>query len=141
MMSISKDAVREDDVPVLELQLERTSEAPSLARAAVAGFSDDRGLSPSTISTLVLLVSEIVTNAVIHPDADLPGMISLCARLDHGTVRIEVSDPGSGFTPSPRDPDHLAGGYGLYLLDKQSARWGVEPTPRTRVWFELDTAS
>jgi anti-sigma regulatory factor (Ser/Thr protein kinase) len=134
--SAPKDAVRENDFPVLSLQFERNDEAPARARAAVLGFCEDR-LSPGMIATLVLLTSEIVTNAVIHPDLDPPGLIKLYARINDGTIRIEVSDEGSGFTPRPRDPDRLEGSYGLYLVDKQAARWGVEQAPNTTVWFEL----
>jgi anti-sigma regulatory factor (Ser/Thr protein kinase) len=136
---VSNDAVRENDCPVLRLQFEGNDEAPSLARAAMLGFCEDRELSPSTIATLTLLISEIVTNAVIHPDVEPPGLIGLCIRINRERIRIEVSDEGTGFTPQPRDPDRLDGGYGLYLVDKAASRWGVERTPSTTVWFELAT--
>ena len=139
MMAASGDAVRENGTTVLRLQLERNNEAPALARAAVVGFCQDRELSPSTIATLTLLTSEVVTNAVIHPEVAPPGHIGLHVRISHGTVRIEVSDAGSGFVPRPRDPDRLEGGYGLYLLDKAANRWGVQNDPNTTVWFELPT--
>jgi anti-sigma regulatory factor (Ser/Thr protein kinase) len=138
-MSLSNDAVRENGCPALRLEFERNDEAPSLARAAVLGFCEDRDLSPSTIATLTLLISEVVTNAVIHPDADPPGVIALYVRIRDGRLRIEVSDDGSGFTPKARDPDRLDGGYGLYLVEKEAARWGVEQAPNTTVWFELKT--
>jgi anti-sigma regulatory factor (Ser/Thr protein kinase) len=136
-MWLPKDPAREADRPVLRLQLERNVEAASLARAAVLGFCEGRELSPGTIATLMLLTSEIVTNAVIHPDVDPPGLIGLYVRLNRDTVRIEVSDTGSGFTPQPRDPSRLQGGYGLYLVEKESKRWGVDQTPHTSVWFEV----
>jgi anti-sigma regulatory factor (Ser/Thr protein kinase) len=137
MMHAPKDAVREDDRPVLDLELERNTEAPSLARAAISGFCQDRDLSPSTLATIMLLVSEVVTNAVIHPPVEPPGTIGIHAARGEGVIRIEVTDPGSGFTPKHRDPDLAGGGYGLYLLEKESARWGVKPAPRTVVWFEV----
>jgi anti-sigma regulatory factor (Ser/Thr protein kinase) len=124
---------------VLELELERTREAPSLARAAIVGFCQDRVFSDTTMATLTLLVSEAVTNAVIHPDVDPPGTLGLYARLDKDKVRIEVSDPGQGFTPKPRDVTQVDRGYGLFLLEKEAASWGVDREPHTTVWFEVAT--
>jgi anti-sigma regulatory factor (Ser/Thr protein kinase) len=140
-MPLSNDLVCGNGCPVLRLKFERNDEAPSLARAAVLGFCEDLDLSPSTVATLTLLVSEVVTNAVIHPDVDPPGPIALCARIGRGRIRIEVSDNGSGFTPKARDPDRLEGGYGLYLVEKEATCWGVEQAPTTTVWFELKTES
>lgn len=136
-MPICADPIRENDRPTLRLELERNPEAPSLARAAIMGFCEDRDFSPSTISTLTLLVSEIVTNAVVHPNVDPPGTVGFYAQLDKQRVRIEVSDHGGGFTPQPRDPSRAEGGYGLYLLEKEAASWGVEQKPHTTVWFEV----
>ena len=53
-------------------------------------------------------------------------------------VRIEVSDRGDGFTPTPRigaldEP----GGFGLFLLGRLADRWGVETNDGTTVWFVL----
>lgn len=133
------DPVREGDRPVLELTLERDLESASLARAAVVGFCEGRGFSPSTVAALTLLVSEVVTNAVLHPDA--PGTVGLRVQMNHERVRVEVSDPGDGFTPKPRDPDRFEGGLGLYLVQRAAARWGVVQEPNTTVWFELGSGT
>jgi|SRR5579862_74523 len=137
MMASGADTIRGMDS--LELELERNDEAPSLARAAIAGFCQHRGLPPGTIVTVMLLVSELVTNAVVHPMVQPAGVIALRGRLGPTAVRIEVTDPGTGFHPEPRDPTRATGGYGLYLVDKEAARWGVEQTPHTTVWFEVNS--
>jgi anti-sigma regulatory factor (Ser/Thr protein kinase) len=108
-----------------------------VARAAIAGFSEDRELGENTLATLTLLVSELVTNAVIHPEIDDPGDIQLRARFAGDVIRVEVTDGGDGFEPRPRDPTRSDRGYGLYLLEKQAERWGVERADGTTVWFEL----
>ncbi len=124
--------------PMLRLELERNPEAPSLARAAIAGFFEERDVGVDALATLTLLVSELVSNAVIHSDAPPSSAIVLRARpLDDGSVRVEVTDQGSGFTPVPRDPERHRGGYGLYLVEKQATRWGVDKEDGVRVWFEL----
>jgi anti-sigma regulatory factor (Ser/Thr protein kinase) len=136
MTSVSSEAQPSDEVPVLALDLEQSPEAPSVARAAIAGFSGDRA-GESALATLTLLVSEVVTNAVLHPDVKEPTDIQLRARITEGVIRVEVTDQGSGFTPRPRDGARSDRGYGLYLLEKQARRWGVERTTGTTVWFEL----
>jgi anti-sigma regulatory factor (Ser/Thr protein kinase) len=122
----------------LRMSLERDPQAPSLARRAVAGFTEKSEISADELATLTLLVSELVSNAVLHSDAPSASDILLQAKLlDEGAVRVEVIDHGSGFTAAPRDPAQAVGGFGLYLVDKQATRWGVDREGGTRVWFEL----
>ena len=80
-MTLSTKASEEKDPSTLELELERSVDAPSLARAAIVGFCRDSHSSPSTIASVMLLVSETVTNAVIHPAVKPPGKIGLFALL------------------------------------------------------------
>lgn len=136
-MSVSSETQPHDEKSVLEIELEQNREAPSLARAAISGFSENRDLDAATLATLTLLVSELVTNAVIHPDVEPPGGIRLTARIAGGSIRVEVTDEGSGFTPQPRDPGKSDRGYGLYLLEQQASAWGVERHGGNTVWFEL----
>jgi anti-sigma regulatory factor (Ser/Thr protein kinase) len=137
MMSVSPETQPHDEGSGLELELEQNREAPSQARAAIAGFCENRDVDAATLATLTLLVSEVVTNAVIHPDLETPGSIRLCGRMAGGLIRVEVTDEGSGFTPQPRDPARTDRGYGLFLLDNQASAWGVERGPGNTVWFEL----
>ncbi len=119
------------------MTLERDPQAPSLARAAVRGFSEQRSMSQEALATLALLVSELVSNAVMHSDAPASSEIRLRARLlDADAVRVEVTDEGSGFHATPRDPDR-PGGYGLFLVESQASKWGIELRQGTCVWFEL----
>lgn len=69
-----------------------------------------------------LLVSELVTHAVIHArtTARLP------VPVTGSTARIEVTEDGPG-QPEPRDPDPGHGGYGLWLADWLAPSWGVNP--------------
>ncbi len=84
--------------------------------------------------TTELLVSELVTNAVLHSQSAVGVRISAGASV----VRVEVSD-GSTLLPTPRSfsPD-AATGRGLELVEVLSSRWGVESRPDGKVvWFEL----
>jgi anti-sigma regulatory factor (Ser/Thr protein kinase) len=129
----------DDDPPILELELDPTPEAPSVARAAIVGFCQDCAVSSSALATAMLLVSEVVTNAVIHPDVKPPAPIRMRGGVTPEVIRVEITDRGSGFTPQPRDPSRSHGGYGLYLLDKEALRWGVRQDEGNTLWFEVSS--
>jgi PAS domain S-box-containing protein len=85
--------------------------------------------------TTVLLVSEVVTNALRHTGGRVE--IELC-RLAAG-VRTEVSDETSA-PPVQEEQDLLSeSGRGVPLMDALSDRWGTAPRGVGKVvWFELD---
>jgi anti-sigma regulatory factor (Ser/Thr protein kinase) len=121
----------------LRLELKRNRQAPAVARAAASGRCEGLGLSMSVCETLILLVSEVVSNAVIHPNAPPDTPIVLTTSITDDTVRVTVTDTGDGFVPQPRKPDVTQGGYGLHIVGKTARRWGVDRLGGTRVWFEL----
>lgn len=121
----------------LELDLHRDPDAPAVARAAAAGLCQHVGLTDARCQTLLLLVSEIVSNAVIHSKA-LPGTpIRFSAAANRHRIRVNVHDGGPGFTPQRRAQTTEQGGWGLRLLDQQAHSWGVDDQQGTLVWFEL----
>jgi anti-sigma regulatory factor (Ser/Thr protein kinase) len=127
-----------DVVKPLELQLGRDERAPAQARAAVSAWCERLGVSSVRAQqAVVLLVSELVSNAVLHSKAPPGSSVTLAARLAGEAMRVSVSDAGEGFEPRPRDPAQLSDGYGLFLLDKMASRWGVDAAGSTSVWFEL----
>lgn len=94
--------------------------------------------SPADVDTAVLLVSEIVTNAVLHARSPLTLRVEDRAPL----ARIEVRD-GSPVPPRMHGFSTLsATGRGLRLLDRLARAWGVEPeTDGKTVWFEIGPAA
>lgn len=121
----------------VELQLERTVNAPALARSEIASHCRELELDGVTCQSLILLVSEVVSNAVRHSADQTEAPVRLVATFGEQTIRVVVTDAGIGFTPRPRDPGRTHDGYGLYLLEKVATRWGVESRGDTKVWFEL----
>jgi two-component sensor histidine kinase len=94
------------------------------------------GLDPDLDHTVCLLVSELVTNCVRHAGLTDGDRIVMAARLGDDWARVEVRDPGPGFSPDVR---HDAAGFGLRMLDTLATRWGVDVDDHgTRVWFEID---
>ncbi|MHB1774399.1 MAG: ATP-binding protein [Acidimicrobiales bacterium] len=86
------------------------------------------------VETARLLVSEVVTNAVLHARTD----VEVRVELDDRTARVEVADR-SPVDPVPKRyrPD-AATGRGLRLLATLADRWGVRRSSGGKVvWFEL----
>jgi anti-sigma regulatory factor (Ser/Thr protein kinase) len=121
------------------LRLAGGPRAPERARAWLGNVTG--WLPGEAVRTLELLVSELVNNAVRHGGAGGEHLIELELRAIEGGVGVVVSDPGPGFAPSSRtSPIEDPGGWGLVLVDRMAARWGVVHDTRTRVWFELAAA-
>lgn len=136
MVATGKDASAGQH-PALDLELHRDNGAPGVARAAVAGLCEQVGLTGAPCHTLLLLVSEIVTNAVLHSKAAPNTPIRFRAEVDrdHYHVRVDVHDGGPDFAPPAARPQ--LGGWGLRLLDSEARSWGVHRNEGTLVWFEL----
>jgi anti-sigma regulatory factor (Ser/Thr protein kinase) len=121
---------------VLPAEVQATGLARRVTREAVATW----GVTHLD-ETAVLLVSELVTNAVLH--AKTPAAV-LRLRLEtaEGCLRIEVQDADPSW-PHPRTPAGLdESGFGLVLVDALADKWGVRDTPPGKtVWAELETGS
>ncbi|WP_078884169.1 ATP-binding protein [Streptomyces sp. NRRL S-340] len=106
------------------------------SRLARSGIAADEPLA----ETLVLLVSELVTNAVVHTGCPAVLRLSLPgAAADAATVRLEVAD-ASTCAPQPRCAgDEATNGRGLALVDGLADRWGWSAEGAgKRIWCELD---
>ena len=97
-------------------------------------------LDEPRLEELRLLVSEVVSNSVRHGEG--AGPIELRVSVGSTIVHVEVEDPGPGFRPVER-PRPLArkDGWGLVLVERLAARWGVVAGVTTTVWFDLALAS
>jgi serine/threonine-protein kinase RsbW len=113
--------------------LARGSGAPRTARRLLKTWVGG-GLERDQLDKAMLLVSELVSNAVLHGT----GEMTLRASVSTDTIHVEVRDEGEGFVHALREPDETtAGGWGLQLVNVESNRWGVE-SGLSKVWFELD---
>jgi anti-sigma regulatory factor (Ser/Thr protein kinase) len=113
-------------------------DAPSAVRDALR----DRGshLSPQMRDDLLLLLTEVVTNAVRHSGATSGDPIRIVINENRQCIRVEVTDAGGGFAKPDRLVPDLTktGGLGLVLVDRLSRAWGTGRTAKgSIVWFEL----
>jgi anti-sigma regulatory factor (Ser/Thr protein kinase) len=124
-----------------ELTVTAGPDAPAEARAAVSEWLTGR-IADGVLEDARLLLSELVTNCVQHADLTADARIRIGALLADGNLRLDVRDPGRDATVTRRTPDPSEGsGYGLHLVETVAARWGVNQTPGTHVWFELADAA
>jgi anti-sigma regulatory factor (Ser/Thr protein kinase) len=87
------------------------------------------------IPDLVLMVSELVSNALLHG----AGAISVDITHEESLLRLDVTDQGGTSLPHLETDD--LGGRGLRLVDLVSDTWGVEKNARqTRVWLTKRTS-
>ncbi|MFF5013711.1 ATP-binding protein [Streptomyces sp. NPDC001165] len=109
------------------------------SRLLGSGIEADEPLA----ETLILLVSELVTNAVVHTGRPAVLRLSLPpGTAESATVRLEVADT-SPRAPVPRCAgSNATGGRGLALVDCLADRWGWSPEGAGKsIWCELDRCS
>jgi two-component sensor histidine kinase len=82
------------------------------------------------------LVSEIVTNSVQHGQLGDGDTVLVRIYLAAETLRVEIENPGTAGVVASGSPSRF-GGFGLDLVDRVAARWGVSRSGGTNVWFEM----
>ncbi|MGW2471729.1 ATP-binding protein [Streptomyces sp. NPDC001665] len=131
---------------VLQVQLEVGPDPAEVGRArrwarsrlAGSGVRDDEPLA----ETLILLISELVTNAVVHTGC--PAVLRMLfgpagAPGGAGTVRVEVADASCRPPQQRHARGEDTGGRGLELVDGLADRWGWQPEGAgKRIWCEVD---
>ncbi|MEV6314642.1 ATP-binding protein [Streptomyces sp. NPDC051776] len=113
----------------------RPESAATARRLAQTVVLRQWGLSVQLAEHAILLVSELVGNAVRHTGARTFGLRMLRRR---GWIRIEVRDPSRGLPCLMPVHELDTSGRGLFLVDKLSDRWGVDLLPCGKTtWFEM----
>lgn len=118
--------------------LASSSGAPALARGHVRDALEECHAAPGLIDDAVLLVSELVSNAVQHGNGD----VTLSMLDVPGGWHLRVHDNDSA-EPLVRGVDLSSeGGRGLVLVDALAQDWGTDQLPADGkdVWFTLTTS-
>lgn len=121
----------------IDLHLPADPAVVATARHALRDLSSH--MSSAEYDNVELALSELVTNSIRHAGLGPRQEISVKVVVTDAVVRLEVSDPGTGFRPEARaeaaDP---GGGWGLFIVDRVADRWDVAIGDHTTVWLEID---
>jgi hypothetical protein len=147
---------REDDIAVLLLsrdpvRADRTSSVRSTA-VTVAQAEPERiagtrhqlrdllhdWADADQVDSAVLMVSEMVTNVLVHTDGDALLTARATGPVGSRTLHVEVTDV-SDELPHKRRPGEMASsGRGLLLMEMLAHKWGVDPRGEGKsIWFDL----
>ncbi|GHG27363.1 ATP-binding protein [Streptomyces filamentosus] len=150
--AVREDGMAQDDggpAQIRRLLLHGSAGAVSRCRDFTARALADWGWTPAgdpltreRADDVLLMVSEVVTNACLHGG----GPEEFVLRHADGLLRVEVSDrnPEHPHRMAPRSPA-LPGGHGLMVLDRLASDWGSADrgpgVPGKVVWLEVSRPS
>jgi serine/threonine-protein kinase RsbW len=119
----------------LHLEMPANAESVAVAREAVRCC---HGVSPEMLDDLVIVVSELMTNAVCHAGLTEYDEVQLALTFLDDAVHVEVADRGPGFDPSVVEmlKGSVRGGFGLHIVAALSRAWGVIPGAGV-VWADV----
>ncbi len=119
----------------VSFRLPHEPSSAGLARTYLRGVLDDWGTS-ERIEDAMLLVTELIANAVIHGSAE----VRLDVDIEDSVLRVRVAD-GSPVLPRKPDASASGSGRGLAIVESLADKWGIAPNngivDGKTVWFEL----
>ncbi|MGW2299847.1 ATP-binding SpoIIE family protein phosphatase [Streptomyces sp. NPDC001809] len=128
------EAPRRTLMTIAQAEPERIAAAREQVRQLLHDWRDEEQLDSA-----VLMVSEMVTNVLVHTDGDALLVAEVACGEKARRLRVEVSD-GSDELPHKRHPGEMASsGRGLVLMEMLADAWGVDPRGEGKaIWFELN---
>ncbi|WP_330305878.1 MULTISPECIES: SpoIIE family protein phosphatase [unclassified Streptomyces] len=125
--------VRRTVLTVAQAEPERIADARQQLREMLHDWA-----SEDQLDSAVLLVSEMVTNVLVHTDADALLVAEVTGEPGERRMKVEVTD-ASDDLPHRRHPGELASsGRGLVFMELLAHAWGVDPRGEGKsIWFEF----
>jgi anti-sigma regulatory factor (Ser/Thr protein kinase) len=94
--------------------------APSIARHAISEFMHGNGADPRALADVLLALSEVVTNSVVHGYRGMAGgEVAIDAKRWADRLMLSVADRGGGMAPRHDSPGL---GLGLPLVGRIAQR-------------------
>ena len=125
--------VRRTMLTVAQAEAQRIAGARQQIRELLHDWAD-----AEQVDAAVLMVSEMVTNVLMHTDGDALLVAEAAGELGARRLRVEVAD-ASDELPHKRHPGETASsGRGVLLMEMLADTWGVDPRGEGKsIWFEL----
>ena len=121
----------------LHLVLPPDLRAASQARCAISAWATANALAETDVDCLRLIVTELVTNAVVHAGT----FLTLCVTLQDAVVWTSVRDHDVSADPCLGVSTEGESGRGLLLVDALAHAWGVAHDPDGKtIWAEVALA-
>ncbi|MFD9046051.1 ATP-binding SpoIIE family protein phosphatase [Streptomyces zaomyceticus] len=133
-VGVLPEAPRRTLMTIAQAEPERIAEAREQVRQLLHDWDDE-----DQLDSAVLMVSEMVTNVLVHTDGDALLVAEVACGEKTRRLRVEVSDT-SDELPHKRHPGEMASsGRGLVLMEMLADAWGVDPRGEGKaIWFELN---
>ncbi|WP_369170741.1 SpoIIE family protein phosphatase [Streptomyces sp. R28] len=128
-----RPTIRRTMMSVAQAEPERVAVARQQLRELLHDWT-----SEDQVDSAVLLLSEMLTNVLVHTDADALLLAEVRGEPGGRRIRVEVTDTSDDL-PHKRRPGELASsGRGLMLIELLAQSWGVDPRGEGKsIWFEL----
>ncbi|TQK42420.1 anti-sigma regulatory factor (Ser/Thr protein kinase) [Streptomyces sp. SLBN-118] len=126
------DGARDRCLAVVSADARDVSRIRRLAKEFLTGLK----VSPAALDDALLIISELVTNAVLH--ALPPAALRVRCIQQHG-LRIEVTDGGPRPNPPPKTGQHEEHGRGMLIVAAMAVRYGtINYAGGSTCWAELN---
>lgn len=132
----------------MKLEFDAISSNEAFARQTMCAFA--AGLDPTIdeISDLRVIISEAVTNCVVHAYKNAPGKVGITAKTyEDRSMRIKIKDRGCGIEDIDKcmqplyttDPSGERGGMGFAIMQAMSEKFRVVSAPGagTALYIEI----
>lgn len=121
----------------LRMVIDSRSVNESFARVAVASFSSQLDMTIEELGDIKTVVSEAVTNCIVHAYSNTIGKIYItCTIFEEGVIRISIRDKGCGIADikKAREPLYTSvggdrSGLGFTVMESFSDKLRVRSTP------------
>jgi anti-sigma regulatory factor (Ser/Thr protein kinase) len=111
----------------------------AIARGRIAAELRKAGISPPTVADAALVISELLSNAILHARPLPDTRVRVAWVLGPASVEVIVTDGGSATTPHASRPSLSSiGGRGIGIVEHLCSSWGVRADDfGTTVWAVL----
>lgn len=125
--------------PTQTIRLPFELSTPSIARTKLAGFLTINRAAPEVIDDALIVISEMIANAVSHGVPTADGTVEISWTINGDLLELSVFDAGQGGSLKPIDFDEDSlSGRGLSIINRVADRWWVDMSKGTRVNAELE---